>query len=469
MFSLSGYDGEAVGFDSVSTTANPRATSSAQTTEYEQRDAAAQTGRARDVGCTARPADDAGAAVEPEPPGLADFLHRVAPLVLQQLDRGDADFLDPSSDSDEEETPTARLLQEIPGPERAGAGDDARAVLSLSWSGGGTSLAASRGHLVHDAWCRGPGGVKVFAPGRGAAALAPQLEIPERSCVTALRYHPAGAALLAYGTAAGDVVVCELGEGGARPLPTPPPRHAARRVAALHWADAAVANSLLLMHVKNKAIRRGAADQVLVSGGAAGTVNAWRVNAARDVFELITGYRAGSARGRDAPDITCLDFARAAPGGEGALFVAGTSTGRLLVCHAVEEEDPARSELAGPAACVLDVAFAPHRPAIFVALSMDSELRVYDVNRESPLKVVSAEACVSCVRWVWGWWVVVGLAGGAESLRVYSVADGRALPVAGLGPRADVTLRIAAGDKEGNIRVWELPPLRNKFNCENWV
>lgn len=116
------------------------------------------------------------------------------------------------------------------------------------------------------------------------------------------------------------------------------------------------------------------------------------MNSNLQVFENIVCYNINSSQNL-APDITCFDFIknyplRPADEKTPEVFVVGTKTGKLFLCNIkVQGVDPVFEALEGHSTCILDVAFSEQRPGVFVSISMDSELRVYDVNQSSPLKV----------------------------------------------------------------------------------
>lgn len=418
MSGLSGFDSEVVGFDNVSEQKKPSTATSAQTTEFSEHGSGTQTYTSKEVGCMAYP-EDLNPGPRDQMTDLNAFLKRVVPEMMVQLDQTDREFATYSSDSDEEDQITAKLLQEIHIKDASGSGDHGTAVLGVSWSSAGNSIAISIGALQHETWCQNSGLIKVFTLKRSEEKFLHSFDVTEKNCVSVLKYHPTVAALLAYGTASGEVVLCNLAGGNMDEgvqLTSPSGCHGSRRVSALRWADASLVNTFLIMQINNKGKRRGASDQVfssiyftallflgniflsalylqvLFSAGADGTLNAWQVNANSQVFENIVCYSINSSRNL-APDISCFDFIKnypLRPTDEKIpeVFVVGTKTGTLFLCNIkCQGVDPVFEALEGHPTCVLDVAFSEHRPGIFVSISMDSELRVYDVNQPSPLKV----------------------------------------------------------------------------------
>ncbi|XP_050559586.1 cytoplasmic dynein 2 intermediate chain 2-like [Spodoptera frugiperda] len=496
MSNLSGYDGEAVGFDSVKLSKTEEKDSSTQTTEYGESGVSSQTNVSKDTGSLVT-ADELNAQDEVlkeyPPPLLTEFLKKVVPKMLEQLDHSDKDLLYNSSDSDEEEVLNAKLFQEIKLTDLPGmaGGDQSRCVLDMSWSSAGNSFAVSVGRLQHKNWCVEDGLIRIFTLKRTAGdTFVRTLDLTEKSCVTKLLYHPTVSALLAYGTTSGEVVLCNLRNLDAILLTSPAGVHDSKRVTALFWADPALANIFLTMHIMNTGKRRGASDQILISAGCDGTINVWRVNAGQKVFENVICYCLNGSRNMDSVNISCFDFIKTYPLRPSEekiaddIFVVGSTSGTLYLCKIKTYQpivdskcvDPVYEVFQGHIGFVLDVAFSYQKPGVFVSASIDSEVRIYDVSQSSPLKVINIDKAISCMSWLPNnpCVIVLGLAKpDAQLLQVYNVNSGRRVPVEGLsGPGGCIVCikinqtsvcRIAAADTSGSIRVWELPTRRIKI------
>ncbi|CAH0698390.1 unnamed protein product [Spodoptera exigua] len=157
MSHLSGYDGEAVGFDSVTLNKTEEKDSSTQTTEFAESGVSSQTNVSKETGSSVT-AEDLNAQEEVlkeyPPPLLTEFLRRVVPKMLDQLEISDKELLYNSSDSDEEEVLNAKLFQEIKLSDLPGmaGGDQSRCILDMSWSSAGNSIAVSVGRFQHKNW-----------------------------------------------------------------------------------------------------------------------------------------------------------------------------------------------------------------------------------------------------------------------------------------------------------------------------
>ncbi|XP_068626095.1 dynein axonemal intermediate chain 1-like [Battus philenor] len=491
MSALSGYDSEAVGFESIAPERKPGSETSTQTCEFGESGVGSQTVLSKDIGCTADPEDlEDDIFKEYPPPGLNDFLRKVVPTMMEQLDQNDKEMLYNSSDSEDEEAIIAKVSQELKLEGHGlGAGDHRSSILSCTWSSAGNSLAISIGETQHETWCQNPGLIKVYTLKRSEGdKLVHTLDISEKNCVTVLKFHPAVAALLAYGTVTGEVVLYSLMTN--RPchdegLTSPSGCHGSRRVSALLWADAHLANTFLTMQINSKGKRRGASDQILVSAGSDGTLNVWQVNANLKIFENVICYTLNANR-KPAPDITCFDFIKRYclrsfdEKVAEDIFVVGTKSGKLFLCkiRGCEEGvlDPVHEELEGHSTCVLDVAFCFQKPGVFVSVSMDSELRLYNVAQTCPLKVFCLDVAVSCMAWLGSSaCVVLGLAAGKEAVRVYNAANGRAVPIEGFHGESSVTCvavtqsgsyRVVVGHEDGKLQVWEIPARRARFTAD---
>ncbi|XP_053623386.1 uncharacterized protein LOC128682598 [Plodia interpunctella] len=497
MSNLSGYDSEAVGFPSITRSKRPETSSSTQTSEYSESGTGCQTNLVKDIGCNIVPGDVKVEAPNYSPQRLNEFLRRVVPTMLEQLDENDREVLCNSSDSDDEETITAKLFQEleIKVDSNLASGDQKTpTVLSLSWSSAGNSLAVSLGHTQHESWCNHDGVIKIFTIKRTAGdKLVHSLDINEKNCVSVVKYHHSLAALLAYGTVTGEVVIINMRDGSdfhdGMQLTSPAGCHGTKRVSALQWADASLANTYLSIHISNTGKRRGASDQILFSSGSDGTINVWQVNSNFKVFENVMCYAINGSKKMVAPDISCFDFIRVfplRPSDEKVsddVFVVGAKSGKLYLCKIKSKQilegnlvDPVTEVFDGHAMCVLDVSFSLQRPGLFASLSIDSELRLYDINQYGPLKVMCLDVAVSCMSWLSSSpCVVVGTDGDKHQLRVYDVGCGREVAVEGLAVSGGVTAvavtlggscRVAASDTNLKLRLWELPTRRGRLMAE---
>lgn len=405
MSNLSGYDSEAVGFESISLTKKQETCSSTQTTDFGEMGAGTQTNLTKNCGSTATPEElEAHDDVVREypPPGLNEFLRKVVPSMMEQLNQTDREILYNSSDSEEEDLISAKLLQDITFQEQGlGGGDESSSVLDLSWSSAGNSLAISIGKTQHEDWCTHNGLIKIYTTKRAEGdKFVHNLDISEKNCVTVLEFHPSLAALLAYGTTTGEVVLCNLRNPlEDMQLSSPTGCHGSKRVSALKWAEPHLANIFLTMQISNTGKRRAASDQILISSGSDGTLNVWQVNANLKTFESVVSYFLNGSRNMAAEDISCFDFIKHPlnPYEDNIaddIFVVGSKCGKLYLCKIKTAErindnlfDPVCDVLEGHGTCVLNVSFSGQKSGTFISLSIDSELRMFDVNQTSPLKV----------------------------------------------------------------------------------
>ncbi|CAG9789900.1 unnamed protein product [Diatraea saccharalis] len=443
MANLSGYDGDAIGFESVTRSKRSETSCSTQTSEFCESGIGSQTNFTKDCGSMVSPEDlnaEDDVLKEYPPPGLNAFLKRVVPGMLEQLDQTEKEVYE-SSDSDEEEVVTAKLIQEIEVNKDTpclGSGDHKTAsILSLSWSSAGNTLAVSFGQAQHEKWCEHEGLIRVYTMKRTAGdKFVHSMDISEKNCVTVLKYHPSVAALLAYATTSGEVVLCNLRDTlnlneGAQ-LTSPVGCHGSRPVSALHWAEPALANQFLTMQIQNTGKRRSASDQILISAGSDGTVNVWQVNSNLKIFENVVCYSINGSKKLAAPDISCFDFIKSCPlrpfdeKVADDIFVVGTKTGNLFLCRVknaqqmtdVKMADPVYDVLDGHGTCVLDIAFSFQKPG-----------------------VICLDVSVSCMSWLphTPCVLVLGLSGHKSPVRLYDAAAGRLLPVDGFTAAETVT------------------------------
>ncbi|GBP27174.1 WD repeat-containing protein 34 [Eumeta japonica] len=520
----SGYDSEAVGFESISQSSKSEVDNSTQTSEFAESGVGTQTNLSEDRGASARPED-----VEDEeectskknysPRRLDEFLRRVVPAMMEQLEAGDGGALYDSSDSEDGEVfLAAKLLQEIE-PDDSGrsshwksAGDIKPAeVLGVTWSSAGNSIAVSLGRGHHDEWCQHEGLIRVYTIKKADAEMFYHLlDISEKSCVTVLKYHPSLAALLAYGTISGEIVIVNVRDysSGTRSSPvlgSPQGFHDGKRVTSLRWSDSALANSFLAMNINLNGRRRAVADQVLVSAGCDGTLNVWQVNVEHQVFQNVISYWLNGSKKLPRHDITCFDFIRVSPLRSAQekisddYFVVGTSSGDLVVCRFKEYEkiadssavDPVQEVLRNVSTCILDVAFSSQESHLFAMVSTDFDWIIYDVQQLAPVRKVSIQESISCATWIPNYprLLLVGACGGASESRsakkhylsVYDLSNGRVdieglevhrgndeLVVTALAVKQAGSCRVAAGDSRGALHIWDVPLRQLRFAPEDF-
>lgn len=497
MSQLSGYDSEAVGFDSITKDKQLDVDGSTQTSEFFEAGTGTQTMASKSCGTNVKAADleQSGSQTEYPPPGLNDFLKRVVPSMLEQLDLNEREIVSDSSDSDCEEIITAKLFQKIDlFEESKGSGDSSPdSILSLSWSSPGSSIAVSIGRTYHDEWCQHDGKIKIFSTKRNDTnKLIHFHELLENSCISMVLYHPSVSALLAYGTLSGVVGICNLRSvnyEGCILLKSPFNCHGSKMITSLRWADTALSNSLLALKLTGK--RHGSTDQVLFSAGSDGTINVWQVNANLNVFELIICYKLNGINKLPAEDITCFDFLKDysdSSSVDNDIFVVGTKSGKIMACKTktyqkildMEAVDPVYQEFEGVTTCILNIVSIVERGGFFVSLSTDGELKIYNVTQKSPIKVIQLEEPVSRMAHLNGPVLAFGLAKTSQLgniIKLYNLSTERFLSIDGLrhdGGSGSVTVtslscssmtRVAVGDDAGAVRIWDIPlKLRHNSN-----
>lgn len=414
---LSGYDSEALGFDSISLDNGSEVDTSTQTSNFSETGTASQTcismscGSNTDITNESYEASaelaEAGKALY-DSGNLNDFLKRVVPSMLEQLEQRDSEKLYNSSDSDDDEdTITAKLYQEINIKEdltNSGTGDQVTlSVLAISWSSAGNSFAVSLGRRHHETWCEHSGIIKVFTIKRSENdQFCHSFDITEQNCITVVKYHPSTASLLAYGTTSGDLVICILQNINSanldRELVLTSIGHDSHRVTAMQWADTYLANTFLTMLVVATKKRRNVSDHVLITSGSDGYIHVWQVNPGIKVFQNIFSYKV-TGPNKEAEEITAFQFVKSYPlkpleeRETEDIFVVGCSSGQIYVCNlknhlaSGDAVDSIVNNLKGHKTCVLDLAFNYQTPGVFASISMDSELRVYDIKKLSLIKV----------------------------------------------------------------------------------
>ncbi|XP_004925109.1 cytoplasmic dynein 2 intermediate chain 2 [Bombyx mori] len=481
MWNLSGYDSEAVGFDSVAVKKTEDASTGTQTTEFFEAAVATQTVAYKDGSSMTSPTEDLTTKdVKYSAANLNAFLQRVMPGMLEQLDENKENAYESSESDEDNEILTAKLVQELKVREVQGSGDQALSVLDLSWSNTGNSLAVSLGQKQHENWCTDNGLIRFYTVKVSAGdKLVHSMDINEKNCVSVLKYHPSVAALFVYGTVTGEIVICDLRNNDELQMTSPSGTHGSKRVTALSWLESTTAETFFAIHINNTGKRRASTDRILVSSGSDGTIVAWHVNADNKTFEAIVTYSVNGARKMAAPDISCFDFINTfplRPTGDkisNDIFVVGTNVGNLFLCNIKNAQsaahsghvDPVSDVLESHATCILAVTFHQDKPGVFITLSIDSELRIYNVKQASPLKIISLDYHVSCVGWLpYNPWLAV--VGTEAEMRLCDVACGREVHVDGLKGTGGVCklavnqiggCRVAAGDSEGCVKIWDLP------------
>ncbi|XP_050696256.1 cytoplasmic dynein 2 intermediate chain 2-like [Eriocheir sinensis] len=410
---------------------------------------------------------------------LSEFLKRVTPKVLRELDRRARSQAFLGYGAVEEEAGTGgKLLHTL----RCNQTDQECVVSGMGWSSTGSVVGVSFGAGEHDDWCSHRGTIAVWNINRSDFdANQPERVIEAASCVLCLAFHPSNPALFAAGTFNGEILVYDLSR--------------TEDVTPLAVGECGGGGVSTLAWVELGDLRGGdggphRAPHTLTATTTTGHVLVWALNLTKQTLTLKAGYM---VRTQDIPrgvrtqvgEDTGVGIAAASYSPDDpSVFLVGGEGGSLFLCSA-NPESPTVMDLSGVHLhrCVtatlaphtgrtLEAQFSPHHRHALLSAGSDNQIRLYSLLQPNkPITATHSEESVTCARWSPSRPLVfaAGLSSGRVVLHDLDPRTGRQQPfitLASPGRAVAVTAlrfnhrnmtQLGVGDALGRVLVWQLP------------
>lgn len=357
MSQLSGYDSEAIGFDSTDQEHRTSQENSAQTSNYGPCHSTTQTSAGIESGTDPEPQQ----IPDHNPNDLVKFLRRIVPAMMEQLDINEherqlarADRVTPDSND-----AAPILVKELNlSVATEGSGDNApSAVLNIVF-GADDVIVASTAKTHHDTWCEHEGIIKVFNKDKID-------EFKTKGCVSSLDCDAKSTFLIAFGTCSGELTVMNIRRKiNEVKISAANGCHNSRRISCVRW--------VLLEKFKDL--------RTILSTSTDGFVCISSVDFSVGAIEVLIKTKIAII------DIACLDVAFNRD------IIFGGCDGSLAV-YALNEELEMCAKPQSHSSAVIGAAFL--EDGVYASVSNDAELRVYNIMQMTPLKVCSGFRMVS--------------------------------------------------------------------------
>ncbi|KAK8395587.1 hypothetical protein O3P69_005591 [Scylla paramamosain] len=389
---FSGHDEEASSFPSTWKTEQSQASDGTQTDEVGTEESECQVIEQIEAGVQTEEEENKSLGTpQYDEASLSEFLTRITPKVLRELDRQARSqaFLGYGA-VQEEAASGVRLLHTL----RCSHSDPECVVSSVAWSSTGSVIGVTFGAMEHQDWCGHRGAIAVWNINRSDFdANQPERTIEASSCVLSLAFHPSNPALFAAGTFNGEILVYDLSRteevtplalGGVRGRDGAPPR----------------------------------AHHTLTATTTTGQVLVWSLSLTKQQLTLKAGYM---VRTQDIPrgvrtqvgedsgvGIAAASYSHDDP----TLFLLGGEGGSLFLCSA-NSEAPTVMDFSGiglrrcVTSClaphtgkVLEAQFSPHHHHALLSAASDSQIRLYSLLQPNkPVTTTHSEEQVTCAQW----------------------------------------------------------------------
>eukprot|EP00294_Goniomonas_avonlea_P003176 CAMPEP_0114544374 /NCGR_PEP_ID=MMETSP0114-20121206/2841_1 /TAXON_ID=31324 /ORGANISM="Goniomonas sp, Strain m" /LENGTH=492 /DNA_ID=CAMNT_0001728747 /DNA_START=214 /DNA_END=1692 /DNA_ORIENTATION=+ len=426
--------------------------------------------------------------------GLEAFLARVAPMMEDQIESNLKSHAFEGYEVEwEEQRTTVVHLHTLTRP--VSKDQTPMPVSCVSWNANGQTLAIGYGCMDHQDLCSHRAYICAWNLSRKFIKEdCPDTVIESPACVMSLAFHPTDPGLLASGSFNGGVLLWRVGQSDSSPIAENVlSRHGHREpVMQLTWmydalershsllSVAADGNALMWSQANNLAVPTAALELTVGSAARAG---------------LSRGYKRGRNMGGTAVGSFSKD-----PGS----FVVGTESGGLLKCLVNFSEITARRRGKDPteppttglgmkvtfafeahAGPVFGVSCSPFARKVFLSVSADCQLRLYNTLRASPIVTLEpSPAELYSTAWSFSRPLVFAAGTADGHVHVYDLGRDRVAPAVRLstfaeeGDKRDKTAQgkagqgkavysvafnhvfselLAAGDAQGSVRVWQLP------------
>ncbi|KAG8231832.1 hypothetical protein J437_LFUL008603, partial [Ladona fulva] len=340
---------------------------------------------------------------------LADFLKRICPKVLGELDKVQKSrAFDRYYSSRVEEDKIPRKLHSL--NPSSGLPIECR-LNCLTWSCTGAVLALGYGSVNHESWCDHRSKINLFNINRpNFSTTTPNQTLETKSCVSCLRGHVNESSTLAAGLVNGEVLVWNL-----------------------QWEDDCLFGSsetsggghedavVQIYWITDPSSDLGSSKSILVSASRDGQLIFWHLTSKTGGLRRGQGFgipyshlpQLEKGRGLNlSPDellpITCFSFMT----NNSSNFVVAVENGGLFRCSTITTKpisgidpevnlsDPSSGSFQSHNGQIRDVQFSPDQHQMFISCSSDGEIRLYNYEQSSPLRtILHDEGIVNGLSW----------------------------------------------------------------------
>ncbi|XP_046849052.1 cytoplasmic dynein 2 intermediate chain 2-like [Xenia sp. Carnegie-2017] len=468
-------DYEPVSFGSSWKTKRSVQDGACQTSEILANEAETQATYKQDVMIQTEKEDEkkAVAAVEEEDsPELLEFLRRIYPALMAELDANTRSHAFDGYQVDwEDSTDSVHCLHTL-----THSFEEKLEVTCISWNPTGAVIAVAYGRYDHQDWCTHKSSVCTWnLDRRSFDPNKPDAVIDISTCVMCIAFHPVLPSLILVGTFNGAVFVYDIanendpliGSSGVGENTHKDP------VSQVTWFSDPTS--------KDKKFR-------VISAGADGKILIWRLSQSSKSLKLLRAYvfqtdniprnfRVSKARDDSMVGVTCLSFSHE----DQTTFIAGSEGGGVFKCSTnsiapASSDDmnsiPVHSPVTlayypylGP---VHSVSCSQHHRNVFLAAGADT-IRLYNMLQLTPsLTIEPSRDYLYSIRWSCTRSVVFAVTCAKGKILLYDLKENRINPVLtliGCSKESSVYTAefnpsrkhlLATGNGVGEVKIWKL-------------
>ncbi|KAF2363979.1 WD40-repeat-containing domain [Trinorchestia longiramus] len=328
---------------------------------------------------------------------LLQFLNKITPLVLEELDKQNRSVAFDGFDGlDDEDDRGAAVLHTLRWPQLFAQG----VVTGLSWNATGSVLAVAYGAQTHDTWCKHRSIVALCNLNRCEnVSISPERELDVQCCVPAVAFHPFNPAILAVATTTGEVLVYDLSDS--------------ESVTAIMTSYTGGSGVTCLVWY-------GSGMSALAAATQGGHVLCWTVSITKQALtlehafiiteeDLPRSHRASvNSLSEGGVGITSLSFNSEDP----SVFVAAVEGGSLLLCTTTKQLPSAVTvegvqcrrcvvtQLSGHNGRTLIVQCSPYLRNALISLGSDDQLKLHSLLQpHQPIATLYSDTAISVAQW----------------------------------------------------------------------
>ncbi|KAK3596559.1 hypothetical protein CHS0354_010436 [Potamilus streckersoni] len=404
---------------------------------------------------------------------LVDFLRRVEPYILRQLQKNlQSRAFDDYEVGGDEEKSAVTIVHTLTHADL----NNKFQVTGLSWNSTGSVIAASYGNFEHEDWCTHKASLCTWNLDRrnineNKADTAVELS----SCLMCIAFHPQNPALIAGGNFNGEVMLWDLSREDDTLVCTSGIGDDAHQepVSKVHWFPDS----------KGKRFS-------LVSIGTDGKILVWKVDRKHQKLSLKDGFvlmnqslprkmKVKGVRGDKEIGATCISYNSE----DRDMFLVGSEAGAIFKCSMHAQGNPAGSHIVSsiPLRSPVTFTYSPHHGPVysvecspfhrnaFISSAMDQCIRLYSILQAQPVMTIEpGEGYIYSVAWSPIRPTLIAAVAETGNLLLYDLKHGQPTPVQKLGAspqkqpvytcqfNSHQTEFLATGDAAGYIQIFKL-------------